>query len=33
MGNDINEGDLSDYEHAEDLGYDIISKENIYVIE
>lgn len=33
MGNDIMEGDLSDYEHAEELGYDIISKEDIYLID
>lgn len=33
VGNDINEWDLSDYEHAEELGYEIISKEDIYVIE
>lgn len=33
MGNDIMEWDLSDYETAEDMGYEIISKEDIYVIE
>ena len=32
-GNDIMEWDLDDYESAEDMGYEIISKEDIYVIE
>lgn len=33
MGNGIMEWDLRDYESAEDMGYDIISKEDIYLIE
>ena len=33
MGNEIMEWDLDDYETAEDMGYEIISKEDIYVIE
>lgn len=32
-GNDIMEWDLRDCETAEDMGYEIISKEDIYVIE
>lgn len=32
-GNDIMEWDLKDYENAEDMGYEIISKEDIYIIE
>lgn len=33
MGNDIMEWDLDDYKKAEEWGYDIISKEDIYLIE